>query len=107
VDTYIDLCEESTSLDIFQQLVATVSIDKVSVISHLHPDIEVLLTASASLLECAPPLDIEKDQAEDEYIKTVLEIIKDGTTERIDLQPYSRLLLRERSKLYIDDKGIL
>ena len=107
VDTYIDLCEESTSLDIFQQLVATVSIDKVSVISHLHPDTEVLLTASAALPECAPPLDIEKDQAEDEYIKPVLEIIKDGTTEKIDLQPYSRLLLRERSKLYIDDEGIL
>ena len=110
VEIYMPLCQETTNLDAFQTLVASAQASTGSItagLNHVHPHIEVTEINSASLPEYEPLLNLKEDQAEDEYIKPIIEIMNGGSKQFLSMPSLSKRLLREKRKLYLDDKGIL
>ena len=109
IEKYEGLCKESISLDTFQQMVACIAasvIESDETISHLDPLVEEVIV-NAVMTEKLEVWDLKSDQESDDDIKQVIEVLNGQGVARSKLREDSKLLLRERAKLYFDDEGVL
>ena len=109
VESFMDSCKENASLNTFEELVATVSATpgEESSLCRFQPEIETMLAKITALPEIEPLENLKGDQEADEYIKPVIEVIRGSRDGKTVTQPDSKVLLRQRKRLYIDQEGIL
>ena len=108
VGNYIELCEKHSSLNTFQELVAAVWVSSLSDSECQHkPEIEALLASIAALPELKPLNNIKQDQAADNYINPVIEVMRGSRTGKEVTQSEGKLLLGQRKRLYFDQEGVL
>ena len=104
ISKYIPMCKEETSLDTFQAMVAelkTIIQSKRSNLMHVQPELNTVSIHQNT------PLSIKEEQIADTYINPVIEILKGGEEIRENLSELSKILLRDRTRLYFDGDDIL
>ena len=103
------MCEEETSLDRFQLMVATVEVQVQPTAKHCDPIRHEINSVEATAVENISTItDLRGDQEEDEYIQPVRAVLKAETSVKgDDLPALSKILLRERKRLFFDDNDVL
>ena len=111
IGKYVDLCSEEINLNIFQEMVG--SIEAVSEVpQHIDPETVMSVNAVDLLEKDNSHLNMKEDQDSDPYIKP----IKEGlfkmpksvrSLKKQELLKPSRKLLKENSRLFLDEDGVL
>ena len=117
VEKYAEQCTESTTMDVFQQQVASVQLASVKdgetsgdeaedVIEEeeLEDDENDIITDIPD--NAIETWDLKSEQEEDSMIKPVRDFME-GKSNTEPLSTESKLLLREKNRLYIDENGVL
>ena len=105
INKYTDLCKERTSLNSFEAMVGEVHAAPI----YLNPETEIKLAKIDLLARDSPTIDMKWDQDQDEYIQPIKRMIEgNGKIEpELKLTERSKVLIRNKQKLFLDDDSIL
>ena len=130
---YVDLCTEETSLNSFQEMVERIEVvetpqhlepemDVVEVPQHLEPEIDVSeapqhldpdMAISVNIIELLEKdqtyLDMKEDQDNDPYIQPIKDSLSKSAKapNKRQLTKTSKQLLKEKTRLFLDEDGLL
>jgi hypothetical protein len=108
INKYKTLCEKNVDTDTFNAIMANVSAEvsswKVYAEAMQAPNLD-LTAMNTKSQEPLPQL--KQDQLDDEWIRPVIDVLKGNCGMAEEMPPGSKVLLRERKRLYFDDNNIL
>ena len=111
IESYMLLCKEEATLDRFQMLVAAVEVQvRPATIqdNQIQPGNSSSTVNDTTVENIDTITDLRGDQEQDEYIQPVRAVLNGETSTKMnDLPALSKLLLRERARLFLDDDNLL